>query len=229
MDPVVLTDIPFEPDLPSLLQKMRAQPGSSRAAELERLAGEAQAVARPKAMYGLAFVESRGDDHVVVEGNTFTSRVLRVNLDPVNRVFPFVATCGTELDDWASSIDDFLHHYAADYIMELALRTARTALQNHLEDRYGLATISAMNPGSLADWPLREQRPLFTLLRPDAHVGVRLSESMIMTPLKSVSGLLFQTEVGFASCQLCPRPQCPSRRADYDRTLLEEKYGPPST
>ena len=45
-----------------------------------------------------------------------------------------------------------------------------------------------MNPGSLADWPMREQRPLFGLLGDtDAAIGVELMESYLMRPTKSVS------------------------------------------
>ena len=225
MDLVVLTDIPFEIDLPSLMDQLRVGASSSLVEALVHLSSEARAVARPKAMYGLAFIDSRGNDHVIIEAIKFSSRVLRINLDPVNRVFPFVVTCGTELAEWASSIDDFLHRYWADRIMQLALTSARQALQDRIQTRFGLGTISSMNPGSLEDWPMQEQRPLFALLgTAEADVGVRLTDSMIMTPLKSVSGLWFATDVDFASCQLCPRGDCPSRRAAYDQMLYEEKY-----
>jgi hypothetical protein len=39
-----------------------------------------------------------------------------------------------------------------------------------------------------------------------------------------VSGILFPTEETFASCQLCPREDCPNRRAPYDAELFERKY-----
>jgi len=38
-----------------------------------------------------------------------------------------------------------------------------------------------MNPGSLEDWPLTEQRVLFALLGdPQAAIGVRLTDSLLM-------------------------------------------------
>ena len=82
-----------------------------------------------------------------------------------------------------------------------------------------------MNPGSLADWPLREQRTLFALLG-DVHgaIGVELTPSLLMTPTKSVSGILFPTAETFASCQLCPREECPNRRAVYDPLLFAQRY-----
>ena len=85
--------------------------------------------------------------------------------------------------------------------------------------------VGRMNPGSLSDWPLTEQRPLFSLMGDtDAAIGVRLMPSLLMAPTKSVSGIVFPTESTFASCQLCPRDECPNRRAPYDEGLWRRKY-----
>jgi len=222
---VILNDIPFEPDLDQLLKRLRIKAGSRRVDDLKRMVSDAQAIAKPKALYEVSFIESRGDDYVVVDGVTFKSRVLVVNLSPVHRVFPYVATCGVELERWASSIDDLLQKYWADTISEMALRSATEALHEHLDKRYRPGKTSVMSPGSLPDWPLREQRPLFALLGdPERDIGVRLLDSLLMTPTKSVSGIRFSTEESFSSCQLCPRENCPSRRAPYDATLYDEKY-----
>ena len=195
--------------------------------EIERLAAEAEGIARPKALYGLAFIESRGEDYVVVDGVVLTSRVLRVNLDNGHRVFAYLATCGMELEDWATSISDVLHHYWAETIKEMALRSARKVLDEDLEARYRPGRTATMSPGRLVDWPLREQRPLFTLLGSATEsVGVQLTDSYLMIPTKSVSGLRFPTEESFESCQLCPRKNCPGRKMPYDRDLYQRKYRP---
>ncbi len=55
-------------------------------------------------------------------------------------------------------------------------------------------------------------------------IGVELTDSLLMVPRKSVSGILFVAEETFASCQLCPRQDCPNRRAPYDAGLFERKY-----
>lgn len=208
-----------------MLQKLRVKEGTGSARSVERLLKEAEAVAKPKALYGVAYVDQRAEESVEVGGQTFESRVLRVNLDPVHRIFPYVATCGTELDEWSSSIDDMLESYWADAIKEMALRGAMHALSDHLEQRFRPGRMSRMSPGSLEDWPIFEQRKLFALLGDtEAAIGVRLTDSMIMVPLKSLSGIWFPTEVDFASCQLCPREICSGRRAPYDETLYERKY-----
>jgi hypothetical protein len=222
---VVLDDIRFHITLDSLRKKLRVNEGSSFARELQRIASDAQVIAKPKAVYKVAFIESKGENHVVVDGITLTSRVLRVNLEQAHRVFPHVATCGTELDEWSSSIDDMLLSYWADTIKEMALRSAVQALSEHLQNRFRPGHLSRMNPGSLTDWPLQEQRKLFALLgNPKDTIGVQLTEGLIMVPLKSVSGMWFPTGVDFASCQLCPRENCPGRRAPYDETLYDRKY-----
>ena len=81
-----------------------------------------------------------------------------------------------------------------------------------------------MNPGSLPDWPISQQRPLFDLVGKAAEIGVHLTDSYLMRPLKSVSGILFATDVTYENCQLCPVERCPNRRAPYDPTLFDRKY-----
>lgn len=225
MDTVVLDDIPFQPKFERIAKKLRVKEGSANAEELRRLLEEAQVVARPRALYRVAYVSSRTDESVSLDGQTFKSRVLRVNLADVHRVFPYVATCGMELHEWKSSIDDMLQGYYADTINEAALSAARQALKTHLIEQYALGRTATMSPGSLEDWPIRQQRPLFALLSdPEEAIGVRLSESMLMIPSKSVSGIRFPTEENFESCQLCPREGCPSRKAPYDKDLYEKKF-----
>jgi hypothetical protein len=82
-----------------------------------------------------------------------------------------------------------------------------------------------MAPGSLSDWPIEEQGPLFGLLGDvKASIGVRLTRNLLMLPAKSVSGFYFPTEVSFYSCQLCPRKRCESRKAKYNKAMADE-YG----
>ena len=50
----------------------------------------------PIGLMDLALDMYETEDSVVVDGITFKSRVLRVNLEQTHRVFPYLATCGTE-------------------------------------------------------------------------------------------------------------------------------------
>lgn len=225
MNQVILDTIAFRIDPGRLLKRLHIEEGSAYADDLRRLVSDAQSAAKPRALYAVAFIESRGDDTVVIDGTTLTSRVLRVNLEKARRVFPYLATCGSELEEWSSSLDDVLHRYWADVIKELALASAIRALNEDLAERYRPGRTSAMSPGSLEDWPLEEQRALFDILgNPEGAIGVRLSDSFLMIPTKSVSGIRFPTEQSFESCQLCPRQDCPGRRCPYDEELYERRY-----
>lgn len=55
-------------------------------------------------------------------------------------------------------------------------------------------------------------------------LSVTLSDSCLMTPNKSVTGIRFAVEGRFESCQLCPMPECPGRRAPYDADLYQQRY-----
>jgi hypothetical protein len=59
-------------------------------------------------------------------------------------------------------------------------------------------------------------------------IGVELTESYLMSPIKSISGLIFPTDVSFVNCPVMPRENCPGRKAPYDEILLHTKFSPRS-
>ncbi len=110
-------------------------------------------------------------------------------------------------------------------IGNIALTAVRQQLHDDLCSKFALKKISFMSPGSLQDWPLEAQGQLFQLLpEVEAALGVHLTESLLMVPIKSVSGIYFQTEVSFFNCQLCQRGKCPGRKARFDQDLARD-YG----
>jgi len=225
MDPIVLHDIPVKFDLDRLAKRLHLRPGSRTLDEFAGLVAQAEEIARPKTVFRIAYVTGRDTESVEIDGILFESRVLRVNMKVAHRVFVFVATCGTELNGWAESVEDELQQFWAETLKEAALRRAMRRLGEHIVAHYRPGKMITMNPGSLMDWPIRQQRPLFQLLGdPLGTIGVQLTASCLMVPNKSVSGLRFATRESFESCQLCPRRECPGRRSPYDATLYEKEY-----
>jgi len=223
--PVVLDDIPFEPNVHKLMQRLRIKDGTRYLDRLMGLLEEAHTIARPRAMYVPVYIDSRDEESVVIGDVALRSRILRVNLEGVHRVFPFAVTAGNELHQWMRAQDDLLLRYYAEVIGETALRTASSTAKRHVTEQHGLGSSSTMSPGSLNDWPIEEQRPLFSLLgNPEEAIGLRLTDGLMMIPSQSVSGIRFPTETTFESCQLCRRERCPSRRAPYDEGLYERRY-----
>jgi hypothetical protein len=88
-----------------------------------------------------------------------------------------------------------------------------------------------MQPGSLPDWPIDQQKPLFEILGPiPEKIQVRLTSSCLMLPTNSLSGIYFRDPEGFISCRLCSR-KCPRRKAPFDPeqlARLENEYSSPS-
>lgn len=222
---VLLDNLKFQIDIEQLFNTLRMDKTHEGAEAVIKLAEEAQAIARPKVLYKPAYIESRGDNFVVIDGIKLTSRILSVNLKDAHRVFPYVVTCGTELEDWSNSIKDMLEKYWADAIKIQALHYAMKVFDSHLEEHINPGKTARMNPGSLKDWPISEQKHLFEILGDVKRLtGVSLTDSFLMVPVKSVSGIKFPTETNYENCQLCPRENCPGRRAPYNKDLYEEKY-----
>jgi hypothetical protein len=220
----ILTNIPVEFDISLLLSRLHIAEGDADATSVGKLVDWARTVANPKAIYDICYLGDKSADTVNIGGVTFTSRILSTNLDQAHRFFPFIVTCGKELEIQPNITGDMMEFYWLDEIKQMALGAAFGYMQKHITEKYRPGKISYMCPGSLEDWPTTQQAQLFSLFGDtEAKIGVKLTDSFLMLPTKSVSGIFFPTETSFESCQLCPREDCPGRRAPYDESL-KSKY-----
>ena len=222
----LLGDIPFQIATAEVLRRAHlTEADPETITDVGELVEAAREVARPKAVYDMLYTGEKTEATVTIGKTVFASRVLRANLDSVERVFPYVATSGTELEQIELTSSDMIIGYCLDIIKEMALRAALGHLSEHLKAKFALGQTSQMNPGSLEDWPITEQFKLFELLgNVEELAGVRLTDSCLMIPPKSLSGIIFPTEARFESCQLCQRENCPSRQTSFDPALAQ-RYG----
>jgi len=220
----ILDSIPVRLDTEQVLARMKLHKKSSHVEEMIReLIDIVLPVAKPKVVYEVCYVENKDKDSVDIAGVKFTSRLLRDNLDKVGRVFPYVATCGREADEIHVPSHEFIKGFYLDQIKEMLLESAIHYLEDHLTRKYQLGQISKMQPGSLESWPIHQQKPLFSIFGDvERLIGVRLTDSFLMIPLKSVSGIYFPTEIKFESCQLCRRARCSGRKAPYNPELAQK-------
>lgn len=220
----VLDNIKINLDFEAVHRRLHLKRDSDLQA-LQELVAIAQPLVEPKVLYKICYIEEKLAEGVVVEGLRLSSRVLRKNLDNIERVFPFVITIGGKFSERLEACSDLLEKFYLDMIGNVALNQVRLELKDHLKAEYAIEKTAFMAPGSLPDWPIDEQKPLFKLLGDvEAAIGVKLTESLLMLPAKSVSGIYFPTETTFFSCQLCPRERCDSRKARYDEKLARQ-YG----
>ena len=212
----ILDLIPVTLDTNEIAARLRFDASRTGFTILDELVALAQGLFRPRGVFEVAYVGAKGERTVEVAGVAFESPILRENLETANKVFPYIITAGPELEQTARAQGDLLKQYYLEEIANLALEQAAGWLSGHLEEHYGLANLSNMSPGSLEDWPITEQAKLFSIFGDtEKLIGVRLTDSMLMIPRKSISGILFPSEEGFVACQLCEREHCPGRKAPH--------------
>ncbi len=212
--------VPFTLDSAAVAARLHHNPSRLGSPDLATLIAQASLLIHLRAVYEISYIGAKGEDTVEVAGVTFQSRILRRNLEQAQKVFPFIMTAGPALEAAASSSGDLLRQFYLEEMANLALESGAAWLANSLAARWGFGGLSSMDPGSLEDWPITEQTKLFSIFGDTERlVGVRLTESLLMVPRKSISGILFPSEEGFMSCQLCERASCPGRRAAYDEAL----------
>ena len=198
----ILNDIPVRLPLGEIRRQLHLGK-DEHSKKLQTLIETAKALITPKAAYKVSYINQKLEHAVDIDGIRFTSRVLRKNLEEVERVFPYVITIGDKLKEKGSQSKDLIKEYYFDIIGNIALSAARKFLEKQLQSRYGLDGMSFMSPGSLTDWPVEEQKPLFSLFgKEETPIGVKLNKSLLMLPAKSISGIYFPTEISFFSCQL---------------------------
>jgi hypothetical protein len=214
----MVENIPVSLDPGDVARRLRVDPARPGFAVVCEVLGLARSLVHLRAVYDISYIGTKDLETVEIGDVVFRSRVLRHNLEHAQKVFPFIMTVGPELERTAASLGDLLRQYYLEEIANVVLEQAVDWLAEMLSGRWGFPSLSCMSPGSLEDWPISEQPKLFPLFGDtEKSVGVRLTESLLMVPRKSISGILFPSEEGFISCRVCPRENCPSRKADYDK------------
>ena len=221
---ISIRDIPFKINSDYLSETLHIELGTNLSKEFEELVSVVQEIGKPKALYKVSFIDNKDSDSVTIDDVTFTSLALRKNLDSVNRVFPYIATCGTEVDEIVIENDDLEKKVWLYYIKLNLLQTSIQYLIEQIERRYKVSDLSTMNPGSgdASVWPIEQLKGLFSIFSDvEGPIGVKLTESLVMVPEMSVTGILFASETSFQSCQLCHRANCPIRRAPFSKELWD--------
>jgi hypothetical protein len=214
----IIENIPAILEPEDIARQLRVDPTRPGFAVVSEAVGLARSLLRIKAVYDISYIGVKDQETVEIGGVVFRSRVLRHNLERAQKVFPFIMTVGPELEKKSGSLGDLLRQYYLEETANIVLERAAGWLAEKLSARWGFPGLSCMSPGSLEDWPITEQPKLFSLFGDtEKSVGVKLTDSLLMIPRKSISGIFFPSEEGFISCKLCPRENCPSRKADYNK------------
>lgn len=216
----ILTDIPVKIDASMVMDTIKSNGAGKRLeASIEELIELVGPVVRPKVVYRSAQITAVDGRHLEIDGVKFSHHVSSLNFRLGERVFPYVATCGIEIEE--IKFADLFKSYCLNIVKNVILmRAAVKHFEGHLRSTYRLPEVSRMGPGE-AMGATSQQPALFSLIGDvEEAIGVKLSAHNMMVPEKSSSGMYFETAVRIESCQLCPN-QCRNRRARYEPELFE--------
>ena len=130
----------------------------------------------------------------------------------------FAATAGRNFEEMINSIkkeDDMLKIYLMDMIGTCIAEKAGERMEEFLEEEIGdMMHTNRFSPG-YCGWLLTEQRKIFGLLG-GSPCGISLSEVCLMTPIKSISGIIGIGEnvsTKQYACQYCELETCYKKNA----------------
>jgi hypothetical protein len=131
----------------------------------------------------------------------------------------FVCTAGEKIGELSRKLmqeKDFLKGYIYDIagseIVEAAADLMQATLKEQMENQKFHIT-NRFSPG-YCGWNVSEQQKLFSLI-PDNFCGIRLTESSLMDPIKSVSGVIGigeDVKLRPYTCNLCDDANCIYRK-----------------
>lgn len=213
-------DISFKPDEASILKRLHCEADDEpfiRTLELLETALPLFSPSFAAREYDIDEVNEKG---AVIGGRFFRSKVLAKKIKDKKSVFFYISTCGREISDYIENTEDELDKYLLGEVAYLAYVRAMQALSEDTERVLGIERYVQLCPGSVYDWSVSDVKDIFALM--DGlyqKLNVRVLDSGMIEPIKSVSGLFYATEEEFASCAICPRANCDNRVMEYDEEL----------
>jgi len=224
LEPIFVEDFDFSISKEDVLKHFKMAPDHAYGEHIGELLEAVMPLARPRFFYFETPLDEVTVEGVTIQGVTFESRVLAKNLADKEVVYPYLATSGGELIDYIEANDlELVDQLYVDAVMEMLVNKASLTLDRRLTNELPQGMIAAVNPGSLVDWSITEQQKMFELFGDASkRLGVTLSQSSLMSPIKSVSGIYYPSDTFFDNCVLCQRTNCPDRKAEFDEALYCE-------
>lgn len=180
---------------------------------------KAEDVARPCFYYKIEEGSKTDRLHIQISGTEFLcGSIIGGYLDEVERFAVFVTTAGNEYDVWLHELKasgDLVTEYIADALGSVIAEAVVTKIGNELsvQAEENNETVTYPYSPGYCGWHVREQVKLFGLF-PENVCGVRLTESCLMVPVKSVSGVFGigrNIQQKAYACDICSMKTCYKR------------------
>lgn len=187
-----------------------ATPDEQTAAETQRLLDEVAVFLRPRFLYT-----------VVSQLPAFQwGRIIDRQLQGSEAYALFVATSGTEYEAFQQRLlkeGDMVRVFVADALGSVIAEKTADRMEDTLQqsiDKLGWHRTNRFSPG-YCGWHVSQQQLLFPLFGVKEPCGIQLTDSSLMVPIKSVSGIIgLGRSVRYLpyTCGLCDFKNCYKRR-----------------
>jgi hypothetical protein len=176
----------------------------------------------PSYSYTFCDIESVDGNRVNI-GNSIIlkSKIIARLSERCCKIAVFALTIGNHLEEMVAHLAENGLVLQAT-VLDAIGSGATEKLADHIEERIrrmanagGLITSWRFSPG-YCDWEVDQQEKVFQALNGDT-AGIRLTESLLMMPRKSISGIIGMGPSGsdienYNPCRTCKKKDCPGRR-----------------
>lgn len=188
---------------------------------VEKYISECLRISSPAGAFVLAeTLHSSSVEELAIPGLVFDSgKIIHKMLRHSEKYALFMVTAGAEAENLARSLiteGNYLEGYIVDLVASALVDSAADQVQEQvrmLAKDLGLLITNRYSPG-YCSWDVAEQQKLFSLF-PEDCCGISLSESSLMNPVKSISGIIgIGADVKFSeyTCEICPMLNCQFRK-----------------
>jgi hypothetical protein len=165
-------------------------------------------------------LEFDSPDTLLIQGVQFdTGNIIPKMLRHSQSYAFFLVTAGPEPENLARSLlreGNYPEGYILDLVASALVDLAADQLQEQVRNlavQEGMQITNRYSPG-YCSWMVDEQQKLFSLF-PEGCCGISLSESSLMDPVKSISGIIgMGDDVKYRdyTCEICSMKDCHFRR-----------------
>ncbi len=198
-----------------------ASPASDVAEHIGQVLNQAHEYLNPRGTFSLYSVTKHTGQSLCLQGGCEILGNVGEFIGAANRVAVFTVTVGREISGFAQQdglAGDVFAQWVADAYGSWAAEAAADRLMESVRQHAhrGEALTPRFSPG-YCGMDMTQQRALFQMVQADA-VGIKLLPSLLMYPLKSISGIVGigpkgAVDVQGLPCDRCDRMTCHMRRA----------------
>lgn len=177
---------------------------------------EIENIATPMYGYKVLKNENSSDNKLRLGGIELNvGALISSYLNKAEEFIIFVATVGKEYEEYMkrlSDSNDIVKSFFADLIGSAIAEHIGSIIYEEvceMQNQKGFTTSYSYSPG-YCDWPLSDQAALFSLFPPNP-CGITLTDSHLMLPIKSISGILGsgrEVKKNPHNCAICNMKNC---------------------